>query len=131
MKYIHLPSGDHAANVQPQPAGPTGSPADLPSVGTSRLLSHCRHRARAISSSSLRDLLSAARREERAFARHPGEVLCGLQNLHRNVPAFTEKRSPQAGLALVELPNYRCTAEVKARAREGALWEVWNRVKGG
>src|SRR5258708_5125320 len=36
LKYIHLPSGDQAANVHATPCGPTECPAELPSIGTRR-----------------------------------------------------------------------------------------------
>src|SRR6185295_15551871 len=34
VKYIQFPSGDHAANVQAPPGGPTLCPEELPSAGT-------------------------------------------------------------------------------------------------
>src|SRR5688500_14977452 len=40
VKYIHFPSGDHAATVQPPPGGPTARPGELPSMGTRRQGSH-------------------------------------------------------------------------------------------
>src|SRR6266540_3594850 len=39
-KYIHLLSGDQAASVHCDGAGPTGFPRELPSNGTSRQGSH-------------------------------------------------------------------------------------------
>src|SRR6185436_13842197 len=36
LRYIHFPSGDHAAKLQPAPGGPTWRPGELPSMGTSR-----------------------------------------------------------------------------------------------
>src|SRR5262245_9036158 len=39
-KYIHFPSGDHAASVHCAGAGPTGLPSELPSNGTRRQGSH-------------------------------------------------------------------------------------------
>src|SRR5262245_11646353 len=40
FRYIHFPSGDHAAKVHPALGGPTCSPAVLPSIGTSLQGSH-------------------------------------------------------------------------------------------
>src|SRR5215467_12204447 len=40
FRYIHFPSGDHAAAVHPALAAPTCQPAELPSVGTSRQGGH-------------------------------------------------------------------------------------------
>ena len=48
-RYIHLPSGDHAASVHCERLGPTGPPDDDPSNGTSR---HGRQPAMSISTTS-------------------------------------------------------------------------------
>src|SRR6478736_10102818 len=48
-RYIHLPSGDHAASVHCERLGPTGPPDEDPSNGTSR---HGRQPAMSISTTS-------------------------------------------------------------------------------
>src|SRR5262245_44231659 len=40
VKNIHLPSGDHAADVQVAAEGPTWRPGDVPSIGTTRHGNH-------------------------------------------------------------------------------------------
>src|SRR6476660_4580483 len=40
VKYIHLPSGDHAASVHCDGTGPTCRPVEPPSKGTNRHGSH-------------------------------------------------------------------------------------------
>src|SRR5262249_33558134 len=49
VKYIHLPSGDHCAELH-EPSGPTDCPNDDPSNGTSRQRRH--HCALSISTTS-------------------------------------------------------------------------------